>query len=64
MFIKESLRLYPAVPYVARSLDKPIEIPKSETCKVTIPKNANVNVAIMLTHRNPLLWEDPEVSLI
>ncbi|XP_020293283.1 cytochrome P450 4C1-like [Pseudomyrmex gracilis] len=52
--IKESRRLYPTVPYIAREL--------SEDTKIgdyIIPANIRVFILILLLHRNPAIWPDP-----
>uniref|UniRef100_H3AZM3 Cytochrome P450, family 4, subfamily T, polypeptide 8 n=1 Tax=Latimeria chalumnae TaxID=7897 RepID=H3AZM3_LATCH len=59
MCIKESLRLYPPVPGVGRMLTKPMRffdgrsLPEGTGCIVAI--------SIYCLHRNPQVWENPEV---
>ncbi|XP_062995297.1 cytochrome P450 4B1-like [Elgaria multicarinata webbii] len=55
--IKESLRLYSPVPGVARQLSKPITFFDGRT----LPEGSWVAVSIHLIHRNPSIWNDPEV---
>ena len=53
--IKESLRIFPAVPFMSRII--------SEDCEIdghTIPKDAEVTVLIYAIHHNPEVWHDPE----
>ncbi|XP_024050096.1 cytochrome P450 4B1-like [Terrapene carolina triunguis] len=57
MCIKESLRLYPPVPAVSRLLSKPITFPDGRT----LPEGSLVGVHIYSLHRNPAVWQDPEV---
>ncbi|KAI2474296.1 hypothetical protein C4B38_000364 [Diabrotica virgifera virgifera] len=54
-FIKETLRLFPAVPLIARSLDEDIELNG-----YLVPKEATVDVLIYDIHRNPKYWPEPE----
>nr|XP_014430679.1 cytochrome P450 4B1-like isoform X2 [Pelodiscus sinensis] len=57
MCIKESLRLYPPVPGVSRQLSKPITFHDGRT----LPEGSRVSVHIYCLHRNPSVWQDPEV---
>ncbi|XP_054835333.1 cytochrome P450 4A4-like [Eublepharis macularius] len=57
MCIKESLRLYPPVPAVSRQLNKPITFCDGRT----LPKGSRVAISIYNIHRNPSIWQDPEV---
>uniref|UniRef100_A0A8C8VEP7 Uncharacterized protein n=1 Tax=Pelusios castaneus TaxID=367368 RepID=A0A8C8VEP7_9SAUR len=57
MCIKESLRLYPPVPAVSRQLIKPITFFDGRT----LPEGVEVGVSIYSIHRNPSIWQDPEV---
>lgn len=52
--IKESLRMYPSVPMVARYMTEDIEIDG-----YTIPKGANIAIHIFGLHRDPDVWPDP-----
>lgn len=53
--IKESLRLYPSVPIMGRTLLEPLTI-----SGVEIPAGFDVGIPIYALHRNPLLWDEPE----
>ncbi|XP_032660910.1 cytochrome P450 4B1-like [Chelonoidis abingdonii] len=57
MCIKESLRIYPPVPGVSRLLSKPITFHDGRT----LPEGSLVGVHIYSLHRNPTVWQDPEV---
>ncbi|KAL8178725.1 UNVERIFIED_CONTAM: Cytochrome P450 4A4 [Gekko kuhli] len=57
MCIKEALRLYPPVPAVSRQLSKPITFCDGRA----LPKGSIVAISIYNIHRNPNIWEDPEV---
>ncbi|XP_067423981.1 cytochrome P450 4B1-like isoform X2 [Emydura macquarii macquarii] len=57
MCIKESLRLYPPVPGVARQLSKPITFHDGRT----LPEGSLAAVSIHLIHRNASIWKDPLV---
>ncbi|XP_053549485.1 cytochrome P450 4B1 [Bombina bombina] len=57
MCIKESLRLYPPVPGVARQLSKPITFCDGRS----LPKDAVVLLSIYAMNRSSSIWEDPEV---
>ncbi|XP_063794983.1 cytochrome P450 4A24-like isoform X1 [Pseudophryne corroboree] len=57
MCIKESMRLYPPVPGVARELSQPITFCDGRS----LPKGANVFLNIYSINRHPEMWEDPEV---
>ncbi|XP_029474141.1 cytochrome P450 4B1-like [Rhinatrema bivittatum] len=57
MCIKESLRLYPPVPLVIRQLIKPITFFDGRS----LPAGCMVAVSIYAIHRNPAMWQDPEV---
>ncbi|XP_054835332.1 cytochrome P450 4A25-like [Eublepharis macularius] len=57
MCIKESLRLYPPVPGVFRQLSKPVTFLDGRT----LPKGFVVAVSIHSIHKNPSIWQDPEV---
>ncbi|CAG9831865.1 unnamed protein product [Diabrotica balteata] len=54
--IKESLRLYPSVPIIARIAGENIETKTG----YTIPKDCNVSIYIYDMHRRPEFWENPE----
>jgi len=53
--IRESLRLYPPIPLVSRTLDEDMEIEG-----YTIRKGVNVSVRPFVIHRNPAVWSSPE----
>ncbi|XP_042317329.1 cytochrome P450 4B1-like [Sceloporus undulatus] len=57
MCIKESLRLYPPVPQIARELSTPVTFPDGKT----LPKGFLALLGIYNLHRNPEIWENPEV---
>ncbi|MEE6495430.1 hypothetical protein FKM82_002044 [Ascaphus truei] len=57
MCIRESLRLYPPVPLLARQLNKPITFCDGRS----LPEGCLVSVCIDSIHRNPDVWKDPEV---
>ncbi|XP_060524485.1 cytochrome P450 4C1-like [Cylas formicarius] len=52
--IKESLRLYPSVPFIGRELSEDVV-----TSKGIIPKGTQVDIHIYGLHRNPKVWTDP-----
>ncbi|KAJ8927505.1 hypothetical protein NQ314_020000 [Rhamnusium bicolor] len=54
--IKESLRIYPSVPFTARVLEEDILTSNG----YTLPKSTIVNIHIFDIHRNPKIWPDPE----
>nr|AVL92834.1 CYP450 [Locusta migratoria] len=55
MVIKETIRLYPSVPFIGRTVTKDIELGG-----YTIPEGAMLNVHIYHAHRDPDHWPDPE----
>uniref|UniRef100_A0A8D0L823 Cytochrome P450 family 4 subfamily B member 38 n=1 Tax=Sphenodon punctatus TaxID=8508 RepID=A0A8D0L823_SPHPU len=57
MCVKESMRLYPPVPGVSRQLSKPLTFFDGRT----LPEGSLVAVSIYGIHRNPSVWQDPEV---
>lgn len=57
MVIKETLRMYPSVPFYARQLTEDVQI----NDKLTIPKGTNVNILAFVIQRNPEFFENPEV---
>ncbi|XP_062995235.1 cytochrome P450 4A4-like [Elgaria multicarinata webbii] len=57
MCIKESLRLHPPVPAVSRQLSKSITFCDGRT----LPEGTLVTIHIYCIHRNPSVWQDPEV---
>ncbi|KAK5639269.1 hypothetical protein RI129_011761 [Pyrocoelia pectoralis] len=56
MTIKESLRLFPGVPIIARMLTSDL----MTASKYFIPKDTVVHVQIYALHRNPIIYPDPE----
>ncbi|KAM5148798.1 cytochrome P450 4B1-like [Mantella aurantiaca] len=57
MCIKESMRLYPPVPGVARQLTSPVTFPDGRS----LPKDSVVFMSIYIMNRCPSIWDDPEV---
>ncbi|XP_067846421.1 cytochrome P450 4B1-like [Heptranchias perlo] len=57
MCLKETLRLYPSLPVVARKLTKPLIFPDGKQ----VPKDCLVALSLYCLHRNPLFWDNPEV---
>ncbi|BFZ12158.1 hypothetical protein BsWGS_15197 [Bradybaena similaris] len=53
--IKESMRLYPPVPFVQRELTQPTAIEGK-----LIPPGTLITVAVINLHRNSLVWEAPD----
>ncbi|KAJ8721675.1 hypothetical protein PYW07_002450 [Mythimna separata] len=53
--IKESLRLYPSVPFLSRYLTKEVVI-----AGYTIPKNTYVDLHVFDIHRDPEVYPEPE----
>jgi cytochrome P450 family 135 len=53
--IKETLRLRPVVPAVARYLAEPAQLGG-----LSLPAGVHITPSIYLTHRNPAVYEDPE----
>lgn len=54
--IKETLRLYPSVPIIARLLTEDIVIKDK-----TLPQGMGIVIAPSMVHRDPRYWPDPEV---
>ncbi|KAM3968212.1 cytochrome P450 CYP4L6 [Aphomia sociella] len=54
MVIKESLRLYPPVPLIERSITQDCEV-----AGLKIPANTSVMINMLHFHRNPDLYKDP-----
>ncbi|XP_036612351.1 cytochrome P450 4B1-like [Trichosurus vulpecula] len=57
MCIKESFRLYPPVPQVYRQLNKPVTFMDGKS----LPEGSLVSLHIYALHRNPTVWDKPEV---
>uniref|UniRef100_A0A182QT36 Uncharacterized protein n=1 Tax=Anopheles farauti TaxID=69004 RepID=A0A182QT36_9DIPT len=55
MVIKESLRLYPPVPIIARRFTENVELGGK-----IVPEGSNFNIGIMHMHRDPTLFPEPE----
>ncbi|KAG5883146.1 hypothetical protein JTB14_033397 [Gonioctena quinquepunctata] len=55
-FIKESLRLYPSVPFIGRVFEEDMVING-----YLLPKGEPVHFHIFDIHRNPKYWTDPEI---
>jgi cytochrome P450 len=53
--VKESMRMFPPVPFIQRILNESITVDGK-----TIPSGTNVTIAIIHLHRNKLVWEDPD----
>ncbi|XP_062139798.1 probable cytochrome P450 4s3 [Drosophila sulfurigaster albostrigata] len=53
--IKETLRLYPSVPFFSRKVHEDLSVGK-----LTIPKGASVSCLIYMLHRDPVSFPDPE----
>ncbi|CAN7949179.1 unnamed protein product [Ixodes pacificus] len=56
--IKESMRIYPAVPLLARMIDEDIKIGEQ-----TIPKGTVALALIFYMHRHPKYFESPDVFM-
>lgn len=54
--LKESLRLYPSVPYLSRVSEEEIHTYTGHT----IPKNIILQIHVYDLHRNPQLYPEPE----
>ncbi|XP_067120808.1 LOW QUALITY PROTEIN: cytochrome P450 4c3-like [Centruroides vittatus] len=54
--IKETLRLYPPVPFISRCHSEEFKIGS-----ITIPKNALIPIIIHTIHRDPEFYSDPEM---
>ncbi|XP_049938559.1 cytochrome P450 4C1-like isoform X6 [Schistocerca serialis cubense] len=55
MVIKEALRLYPSVPFIARKVTKDVQVGGYR-----IPEGVTVTMQICHTHRDPDHWPDPD----
>ncbi|CAH1380093.1 unnamed protein product [Tenebrio molitor] len=54
--IKETMRLFPAVPLIRRSVD---EDPKLDSH--VLPKGSDLIISLVSLHRRPDIWKDPLV---
>ncbi|XP_025990783.2 cytochrome P450 4C1 [Solenopsis invicta] len=52
--IKETLRIFPSIPLVARKLTEDIKLGNN-----VLPTGLTIGVSIIFTHRNPEIWPDP-----
>jgi len=55
--LKESLRMYPPVPFLLRQTTRNLKLGQ-----YYIPKDTMINVAPILLHTNPSVWEDPNTA--
>ncbi|XP_065891836.1 cytochrome P450 4B1-like isoform X2 [Dysidea avara] len=55
MCIKESMRLYPPVPMIARKLSQDCELDGYK-----LQKGTNITIHVNAHHHNPKIWPDPE----
>uniref|UniRef100_T1H859 Cytochrome n=1 Tax=Rhodnius prolixus TaxID=13249 RepID=T1H859_RHOPR len=55
--IKETLRMYPSVPYMSRVLSQDLKL----SGDVIVPTGVNVVIVPYLVHRNPRFFKNPEV---
>ncbi|XP_017017316.1 probable cytochrome P450 4s3 [Drosophila kikkawai] len=53
--IKESLRIYPSVPFFSRKVMEDLPVGK-----LTVPKGASISCLIYMLHRDPANFPDPE----
>ncbi|XP_037805681.1 cytochrome P450 4g15 [Lucilia sericata] len=56
--LMETLRMYPPVPLIARELQEDLKLVSNN---YVIPKGATITVATIKLHRNPLVYENPNV---
>lgn len=56
MCIKESLRLYPLIPFFGRELESPIQISKN----IFLPRKTIVFTSPLIIHHNPKIYPEPE----
>ncbi|KAH0808071.1 hypothetical protein GEV33_014720 [Tenebrio molitor] len=54
--IKETMRLFPPVPFIRRSVDEDIELDSH-----VLPKGSEVYIPLLSLHRRPDFWKDPLV---
>ncbi|KAI6662018.1 Cytochrome P450 4B1 [Oopsacas minuta] len=55
MCIKESMRLFPPVPFISRIINEDLVVDD-----YIIPKGTPVSIPILLLHRHPKYWENPD----
>ncbi|KAI4498507.1 hypothetical protein M0802_006442 [Mischocyttarus mexicanus] len=55
-FIKETLRVFPSVPFIGRNVSEDIKVNDD----FTIPKNSNIVFFIYALHHNKKFWKNPE----
>ncbi|CAG9814838.1 unnamed protein product [Phaedon cochleariae] len=55
MALKETLRIFPTVPFVIRSVETDLRLDH----KHTIPEGASVLILFLAIHRDPKYWPDP-----
>lgn len=58
--VKETLRLFPAVPLIGRSLSSDLTVTSKNNEKHLIPAGSTVLVTIYQLHRDPSVWPSPE----
>ncbi|XP_019648008.1 PREDICTED: phylloquinone omega-hydroxylase CYP4F2-like [Branchiostoma belcheri] len=56
MCVKESLRMYPAVPEILREVETPLNFPDGRT----LPEGSQVYIGLYHLHHNPHIWERPD----
>ncbi|XP_077981466.1 leukotriene-B4 omega-hydroxylase 3-like [Glandiceps talaboti] len=56
MCLKESMRLHPIVPFIARQNINPVKFPEQN---VTIPPGHLLGISIIGLHHHPEIWDDP-----
>lgn len=54
--IKESLRLFPSVPFISRSPEKDLKL-----SNYTVPADTTIHLHIVDVHRDPQFWPNPDV---
>ena len=64
--IKESLRLFPPVHALGRQLveDTVLSHRFNDYKEIRLKKGVNVGISIFALHRNPYVWENPEVGVL
>ncbi|XP_076819249.1 cytochrome P450 4F6-like [Clavelina lepadiformis] len=63
MFIKESMRMNSPVPSIGRQLNEPLKIRSTflPSKEAVIPDGSNIGLDIFALHKNPHVWENPNV---